>query len=43
MSAVIKESDIYIRPMSEQDVNSVINIEKDVYDFPWSKTIFEDC
>ena len=43
MSAVIKESDIYIRPMSEQDVNSIINIEKDVYDFPWSKTIFEDC
>ena len=43
MSAVIKTSDIYIRPMVEQDVTSIISIEKNAYDFPWSQTIFQDC
>ena len=43
MSAVIKMSEIYIRPMIEQDVTSIINIEDNAYDFPWNKTIFQDC
>ena len=43
MSAVIKTSDIYIRPMVEQDVTSIISIEKNAYDFPWGQTIFQDC
>jgi [ribosomal protein S18]-alanine N-acetyltransferase len=43
MSAVIKQADIYIRPMSEEDVEFVINVEKCAYEFPWSETIFQDC
>ena len=43
MSAVIKESDIFIRPMSNDDISSIINIENHAYDFPWSQTIFHDC
>ena len=43
MSAVIKIPDIYIRPMIDQDVTSIINIENNAYDFPWSKIIFQDC
>ena len=43
MSAVIPMPEIYIRPMIEQDVISIINIEKNSYDFPWSETIFQDC
>ena len=43
MSAVIQMPEIYVRPMVEQDLVSIINIEKNAYDFPWSKTIFSDC
>ena len=43
MSAVIKMSKIYIRPMIDEDVTSIINIEDNAYDFPWNKTIFQDC
>ena len=43
MSAVIQIPEMYIRPMIEQDVISIISIENDAYDFPWSKTIFHDC
>ncbi len=43
MSAVIKEAKIHIRPMSEDDIELVMDIEKRVYDFPWSETIFQDC
>ena len=43
MSAVIQIPDIYVRPMVEEDLVSIINIEKNAYDFPWSKTIFLDC
>jgi len=43
MSAVIKEAELYIRPMSEEDFEIIMDIEKHVYDFPWSQTIFQDC
>lgn len=43
MSAVIKEASLHIRPMSEEDFEFVMDIEKRVYDFPWSETIFQDC
>jgi [ribosomal protein S18]-alanine N-acetyltransferase len=44
MSAVvsIKESPLY-RPMREQDVPVVIEIEKRAYQFHWSEGIFRDC
>lgn len=43
MSAVIKQDDLYIRPMTEEDIVFVIDVEKRAYDFPWSETIFQDC
>lgn len=43
MSAVIKEAECHIRPMSEEDVAMVMEIEKSVYDYPWTKIIFQDC
>jgi [ribosomal protein S18]-alanine N-acetyltransferase len=43
MSAVIKQADIHIRPMSEEDVKFVLNTEECAYEFPWTETIFQDC
>jgi len=43
MSAVIKEADIQIRPMQEEDLVFVLDVEQSAYDFPWSDTIFQDC
>lgn len=43
MSAVLKQSTIVFRPMSEVDLKQVIMIEEAVYEFPWSAGIFRDC
>jgi len=43
MSAVIKEAQMDIRPMREDDLDFVMEIEKLAYDYPWTKTIFNDC
>jgi ribosomal-protein-alanine N-acetyltransferase len=43
MSAVIKQDILDFRPMTEKDLEEVLRIEKAVYDFPWSETIFTDC
>jgi ribosomal-protein-alanine N-acetyltransferase len=43
MSAVIKESELNLRPMQEHDLDSVIEIENQVYKYPWTRTIFNDC
>jgi len=43
MSAVLKQATIVFRPMSEMDMEHVMEIEKGVYDFPWSIGIFQDC
>jgi ribosomal-protein-alanine N-acetyltransferase len=43
MSAVYKSLPELFRPMSEEDLNSVLEIENAVYQFPWSRTIFKDC
>ncbi len=43
MSAVLKQANIIFRPMSEMDLGKVMNIEKSVYEFPWSINIFQDC
>lgn len=32
-----------IRQMSEQDLPQILDIEQSIYDFPWTKGIFEDC
>lgn len=43
MSAVLKQSEFYIRPMHEDDINGVMTIEKKAYNYPWSAQIFRDC
>ncbi len=43
MSAVLKQATIVFRPMSEMDLEKVMEIEKRVYEFPWSIGIFQDC
>lgn len=43
MSAVLKQSKINFRPMSEADIERVGFIEKDAYEFPWTLDLFQDC
>lgn len=43
MVAVIKPGDTGIRPMLETDLDTVIYIEEQSYDFPWTRGIFHDC
>ena len=43
MSAVLKQTTIVFRPMSEIDLEHVMAIEESVYEFPWSIGIFQDC
>lgn len=43
MSAVLKQATIVFRPMSEIDLEKVVEIETDTYEFPWSMGIFQDC
>ncbi|MEO1926679.1 MAG: ribosomal protein S18-alanine N-acetyltransferase [Gammaproteobacteria bacterium] len=43
MSAVIKQDELYLRPMSEEDLVFVVANENRAYEFPWSETIFQDC
>jgi ribosomal-protein-alanine N-acetyltransferase len=43
MSAVIQEPEFYTRPMQQRDLAQVMDIETNVYKFPWSKQIFKDC
>lgn len=34
---------IELRPMTAQDINAVMEVEKSVYPYPWTKGIFADC
>ena len=44
MSAVaIELPDTVFRPMWEADLDEVLSIEREAYDFPWSREIFRDC
>ena len=43
MSAVIKEAEVYIRPMQEEDLQEIMAIETRAYQYPWTETIFQDC
>ena len=44
MSAVAVElPDTEFRPMREADLDEVLSIEHEAYDFPWSREIFRDC
>jgi ribosomal-protein-alanine N-acetyltransferase len=43
MSAIFKLPDLTLRPMSEADVEAVIEVERLAYEFPWTPAIFLDC
>jgi ribosomal-protein-alanine N-acetyltransferase len=43
MSAVLDELPLRIRRMQQEDVPHVAELERSVYEFPWSAGIFRDC
>lgn len=43
MSAVLKGVPLDIRPMRDNDLSMVLEIEREAYSFPWSEGIFRDC
>ncbi len=43
MSAVVSSPQLHIRTMLSSDVDRVMEIEADGYNFPWSPAIFLDC
>ena len=44
MNAVVRVlPDITFRPMREADLDEVLSIEREAYEFPWSREIFRDC
>jgi len=43
MSAVLKGVPLDIRPMRDDDLSMVLEIEREAYSFPWSEGIFRDC
>jgi len=43
MSAVLKSPPAYLRRMSRDDLDDVMEIETHIYDFPWTRQIFADC
>ncbi len=34
---------LYVRSLKNSDIPDVLNIERQMYSYPWSKEIFEDC
>lgn len=43
MSAVLKDAPAALRPMVLADLDDVVAIEQRGYEFPWTRSIFEDC
>jgi len=43
MSAVLNLPELIARPMQQEDLTQVLEIEQSVYNFPWSLGIMQDC
>ena len=43
MSAIVRDPLLAIRPMTGDDLGTVIEIERRAYAFPWTEGIFGDC
>ena len=43
MNAVLKQSQLNLRPMMETDIAPVLQIECAAYAFPWNRNIFKGC
>ena len=39
----MSESELWFRPMTLSDVERVMIVEQEVYQFPWTERIFSDC
>ena len=42
MSAILKPH-TGLRPMREDDLETIMSIEQDTYRYPWTRGIFQDC
>ncbi|HBE92561.1 MAG TPA: ribosomal-protein-alanine N-acetyltransferase [Gammaproteobacteria bacterium] len=43
MSAILKEPALNFRPLQEEDLSQVIEVERQSYPHPWTQMIFGDC
>lgn len=43
MSAVSAPAPVTLRPMREEDLDAVMEVERRAYPFPWTRGIFRDC
>lgn len=43
MSAVSAPAPAVLRPMREEDLDAVMEVERRAYPFPWTRGIFRDC
>jgi len=43
MSAVVESPVLRLRPMTEADLDTVMDVELAAYPFPWTRRIFADC
>jgi len=43
MSAVLKDIATGFRHMAEADIDQVLEIEQQIYQYPWTRGIFKDC
>lgn len=43
MSAIVKEPQPLLRPMTGHDLTAVMAVENVAYEFPWTLPIFRDC
>jgi len=43
MSAILKEPALDFRPMQEEDLSQVLEVERQSYPHPWTQMIFCDC
>ncbi|MEW7976798.1 MAG: ribosomal protein S18-alanine N-acetyltransferase, partial [Candidatus Sedimenticola endophacoides] len=43
MNALLKDPLLRLRPMTDEDVDAVMEVEREAYPFPWSHGIFHDC
>ena len=43
MSAVLNQGFMVFRPMIEEDLPAILQVEQAAYDFPWAEGVFLDC
>jgi ribosomal-protein-alanine N-acetyltransferase len=43
VSAILADQGSRIRPLTIEDLDAVMEIERRAYDFPWTQGIFRDC